>query len=80
VVRDVEGKNGCSLGPLTNYVVFESTADCATHLAHELGHACGLWHLDDTDNLMFHSCSGKRNRLAGWQKNVVRAAKYVTYF
>lgn len=85
VVRDVlgKGKNGCSLGPLSNYVVFEAAALCTgtTHLAHEAAHACSLWHQDDSSNLMFASCvAGGRNQLKGWQKAIIRGSKYATYF
>ena len=81
-VNDVRGKNGCSLWLWSNYVVFEaSAADCTTHLAHEIGHACGLWHQDDTENLMYPKCvSPGRDQLKGWQKVIVRGSKYATYW
>ncbi|WP_411722565.1 hypothetical protein [Mycetocola sp.] len=60
VVRDVEGKVGCSLGPLSNYVTVEAAKGFADYVQgpgdpaaneprpttpmHEIGHACGLWH------------------------------------
>lgn len=83
-VRNIAGtSNGCSLGPLTNYVVFEAGNTCAgnTHLAHEMGHACNLLHTNDTTNLMNPDClpSG-RNRLSAFQKSVIRGSKYATYF
>jgi len=70
-VTNVIGKNGCSLGPLTNYVVFEAGNVCAgnTHLAHEIGHACNLAHTSDTTNLMFKGCNDPgRDQLSGFQK------------
>lgn len=56
VVQDVADKLGCSLGPLTDWVVVEKagfnrytgTSDGVTTRPttpmHEVGHACGLWH------------------------------------
>jgi hypothetical protein len=83
-VRDIQGSsNGCSLGPLTNYVVFEAGSTCMgnTHLAHEMGHACLLLHTDDTTNLMNPSCVVPgRDQISGFQKSIIRGSKYVTYF
>jgi hypothetical protein len=79
-VQDVTGgKSGCSLGPWSNYIVFEAKGTCETTIAHEIGHACSLWHQDDPENLMHGSCTPNRGKLAGWQKVMVRASKYVTY-
>lgn len=85
-VRDIEGStNGCSLGPLTNYVVFETGDTCVgnTHLAHEIGHACNLLLHDDDDstNLMYPNCiTPGRDQLSSFQKSIIRGSKYVTYF
>ncbi len=84
-VREVAGEdNGCSLGPLTNYVVFETEGRCKTHLAHEIGHACNLTHplfTTDPSNLMHRKCVDPgRDQLSGLQKSIVRGAKYVSYF
>jgi hypothetical protein len=82
-VRDIEGKNGCSLGPLANYVLFEPTSStgCRTHLAHEIGHACNLMHTSDQTNLMFAGCANPgRDQISGFQKVIIRGSKYCTYF
>jgi hypothetical protein len=87
-VKDIAGRdNGCSLWFLTNYVVFETVDSCGnnTHLAHEIGHACGLTHplFDDSDstNLMHSKCVNPgRDQLSTFQKSIVRGSKYVTYF
>jgi hypothetical protein len=88
-VRDVgNDKIGCSLGPLSNYLVFEAKSECMTNLAHEMGHTLGLWvppwtggHLDDPDNLMYPDCvTPRRDQLRGWQKAIVRGSKYATYW
>jgi hypothetical protein len=76
VVRDVEGKLGCSLGPFSDYVTVKgSDASC---LAHELGHACALWHVSGRDNLMNAACRG--TKLKKWQRVILRGSRHVTYF
>jgi hypothetical protein len=76
VARKIEGTTaGCSLGPLSDYVVIEGpTGSC---LAHELSHACGLWHVDDADNLANPTCGG--TWLHGWQRAILRNSRHVTY-
>lgn len=88
IVRSVEGKAGCSLGPLSDYVTVATCglAPCgedeggravARILAHEVGHACGLWHVRDASNLM-HPC-GPGVELRAWQKAILRNSRHVTY-
>jgi len=85
-VEDVIDKNGCSLGPLTNYVTFQGPGpQCLsnTTLAHEVGHACGLLLHDESDvtNLMYKQCQPTgRDQLSPFQKVIVRGSKYCTYF
>jgi len=76
VVRSVSGAAGCSLGLFSDYVTVEGpTGAC---LAHEIGHACSLWHVDGATNLMNPTCG--RTQLAGWQRAIVRSSRHVTYF
>lgn len=89
IVRNVSGKAGCSLGPLTDYVTV-ALCGLAVHrrddkgctlpriLAHEVGHACGLWHVKDASNLM--SPGGSGINLRWWQKAILRSSRHVTYF
>ena len=86
-VRSIKDKNGCSLWWLTNYLTFEPpvTANCSggTHLAHEMGHCCGLARHDDgdTSNLMYRKCQNPgRDQMSAFQKSIVRGSKYATYF
>jgi len=80
-VRTINGATGVSLGPLSDYItaVGTETADKTT-LAHELGHACGLWHHPDGDNLMYSFDSDVRRKMSLFQVLVVRNSRHVTYF
>lgn len=77
VVDDFEESfTGCSLGPFSDYVTISDEASGRT-LAHELGHACGLTHNDDSGNLM--ESGGDGTNLTNYQANVVRRARFVTF-
>lgn len=89
VVRDITGKIGCSLGPLTDYVTIDTTLTTGANpisgvlsestMAHELGHCCGLLHRDDTKNLMYPD-HGRGDNITGWQKYVVRTCRHCTFW
>ena len=84
-----DGKTGCSLGPLADYVTVDfrdRTSDpLMTTLAHEIGHACNLEHLyTDQTNLMSPTSKGdtqlgQRKKLRSWQIRDIRASRHVTY-
>lgn len=78
-VPDIVGYGGCSLGWLTDYVTVQYNSLLTT--AHELGHACGLGHRTDTQNLM-HPSSGRLREvtMTDWQIAVIRASRHVTRF
>jgi hypothetical protein len=81
VVRDIAGKIGCSLGPLTDYVtVSKSGTRSESTLAHEIGHCCSLLHREnDISNLMFPN-DGRSNGVTGWQKFVFRNSRHCTFW
>jgi hypothetical protein len=81
VVINVVGKTGCSLGPLTNWIVIspEGINNIST-LAHEIGHCCSLWHRSYLrSNLMFPNAS-RSNNIKWWQCNLVRSCRHVNYY
>lgn len=83
VVRDVIGKMGCAPpGFLADYAVIDPDAlsgdeGARLTLAHEVGHACNLWHWDGT--LMKKEHSGRPRTLRRWQKALFRGSPHVTY-
>lgn len=79
VVRNVDGKQGCSLGPLTDYVTVDlDGVKTDSLMAHEIGHSCGLWHLSDSGNLMYAG-SARGDKVRWWQKNLFRSSRHVSY-
>ncbi len=89
-VRSFSGSSdGCSLGPLTDYVLVRFTgaatdtgqgqpANSSSILPHEMGHACDLWHVDPS-NLM-QPANPRTTNLGWWQIALVRSSRHVTYF
>jgi hypothetical protein len=88
-VRSFSGtSDGCSLGPLTDYVMVNfanaSVPDTGgvfgkdSILPHELGHACNLFHVG-APNLMASSDPRAIN-LDAWQIALLRASRHVAYF
>jgi len=86
------GANGCGLW-ITDYITLRrqpcppGSAVDERAVAHELGHACNLWHLgasSNPDNLMGVPWNGvadlSQTSLSWWQVLLVRASKHVTYF
>ncbi len=94
IVRNVSGKKGCSLGPLTDYVTVDlegvetvlggddvspSLQPVTKTLVHEIAHSCGLWHYSSETNLMYKS-GGMGVNLTRFQKSFLRNSRHVTYF
>jgi len=80
IVRSMSTHNGCSLGAATDYVTVEAKTLRATRrlLAHEVAHACGLWHSKNPANLM--APRGPGEELAHWQAAILRTSRHVTFF
>lgn len=82
IVSNVIGKGGCSLGPLTDYVTVDVSLDgvgTPSLMAHEIGHACNLWHSGTKSNLM-HAESDRGDGAKWFQKNLFRSSRHVTYW
>lgn len=80
VVVDITGATGCSLGPVTDYITLDHQGvKISSVLAHELAHACGLWHVKDRSNLLYPDDS-RSNEIKWWQKNFFRSSRHVTYW
>lgn len=83
IVKDVIGKKGCSLGPLTNYVTLDPRGVAAeSSLAHEIGHACGLGafgHPNNKPRLMSTPSEGRGDSFSWYEKNLFRSSRHITY-
>jgi len=82
IVSDVEDKGGCSIGPLADYVTVDISADgvgTPSLMAHEIGHACNLWHSGTKSNLMYAD-SDRGDGVKWFQKNLFRSSRHVTYW
>jgi hypothetical protein len=83
IVDNVEGDNsGCCPGFLSDYAVIDPNALQGIEgkkltLAHEVAHACSLWHYG-AGNLMRHDPDSKRTRhLSRFQKAIFRSSGHV---
>jgi hypothetical protein len=86
VVKDIVDKAGCSLGPLTSYLLIDKEGFAvsqviprASTLAHEMGHQNGLWHRPSESNLMYKERK-RGTDLSKWQRAWIRNSRYVTFF
>jgi hypothetical protein len=87
VVDDVKCKAGCSLGPLADYVVVQwdglnnaGEALPNSLIAHEIGHACNLPHAGSSQPYLMWGPSNRGDKVHGWQKNLFRSSRHVTYW
>ena len=80
IVLDIDHASGCSLGPITDYVTLDpgGVKNIST-LAHEIAHACGLWHQGDKSNLLWRTFK-RGDEVKWWQKNIFRSSRHVTYW
>lgn len=76
IVREIEGKIGCSLGWLTDYVTVQHNQLKA--IPHELGHACNLLHRNNSPTNLMHPIVPDVPQLTDWQAAVMRSSRHVT--
>ena len=86
VVEDVQDKRGCSYGAFGDYTVIDRSGiydedDPAAAqsvnpwtLAHEIAHACNLFHPGAGSSLMRAGPDGRRDHLFDWQRVILRAS------
>ena len=80
VVKNIKGASGCSLGPISDYITLDPNgAKEASVLAHELAHACGLWHLEKRSNILY-PYKDRGDEIKWWQKNILRSSRHITYW
>jgi len=80
VVKNIKGASGCSLGPISDYVTLDTVGAKQTSvLAHELAHACGLWHISERSNLLY-PYTDRDDEIRWWQKNIFRSSRHITYW
>lgn len=90
IVRDVRDVKGCSLGPLTDYVTLgldglsnsnpnDDVSPPSKWLAHEVAHACGLWHGSYGSSNLINPDEGSGIELTRFQRNMLRNSRHVTY-
>jgi hypothetical protein len=86
VVSNVLGKMGCAPpGFMADYAVIDPDAlqgpeGARLTLAHEVGHACNLFHPFGSGTLAQGDSTGRPRRLARWQKAIFRGSPHVTYW
>ncbi len=80
VVHKIHGREGCSLGPLTDYLTLDIGGVASVNtMAHEMGHACSLWHSRSKSNLMWPD-DDRGNGAKWFQKNLLRSSRHVQYW
>jgi hypothetical protein len=83
IVADVHNKGGCSPGgPLTDYVTVDLGGlnnPTFSTMAHELGHACSLWHSFGKSNLMW-SDGDRGDTVHWWQRNLARTSRHILWW
>jgi len=77
-IRSMGQGIGRSLGPLTDYLVIDVSGGDDTLIAHEMGHACYLWHVENGG--LMHPDGSRGTSLSWWQRSIVRSSRHVTYF
>jgi hypothetical protein len=87
IVDTMQCKQGCSLGPAADYVVVTHAGLNAVGellpnslMAHEVGHACNLPHAGSSQPYLMWGPRDRGDQVHGWQKNLFRSSRHVTYW
>jgi hypothetical protein len=81
ITTPTRGFGGCCIWVSNYLTIAASSVGTNRTLAHELGHACNLWHLTDPPNLMDVTSPGPGDSILRlWQELLVRASRHVSYF
>jgi hypothetical protein len=80
IVANINGREGCSLGPLSDYITLDVDGVASVNtMAHEMGHACSLWHSGSKSNLMWPN-DDRGNGAKWFQKTLLRSSRHVQYW
>lgn len=81
IVEQVANKQGCSLGPLTDYVTVDLDGVAnASLMTHEILHACNLLGHPVPKRNLQSADPGRGDEVNWLQKNVFRSSRHVTYW
>jgi hypothetical protein len=79
VIDDVIGSVGSSASWADFILLDNDGITRGSTLVHEIGHACVLYHWNNSNNFMKTPSSISANRVNWWQSNILRSSRHVGY-